>query len=215
MKENTEEQLHRTVVQLKYITVIPIVLLIVVAILVLLYLDRDGESFEKSARYRPPPESLDSPSGGSKTGSEESLPVHPVRGQTIYVPAYSHIYHRNGVPILLTVTLSIRNTSLDHHIFIESVRYFDTNGKEVKSFLKKPLRLNRLATTEFLVERDDKSGGSGANFVVTWVADKAVTNPILEAVMIDTQQQQGISFVRSGTVIREIEPKPNAAQKSE
>ncbi len=91
---------------------------------------------------------------------------------------YSHIYHEDGNPYLLTITLSIRNTSVDHDIVVKSVRYFDTQGTEVKSYLQKPRRLAALATVEFLIERDDTTGGSGANFLVEWVADQALLDQI-------------------------------------
>jgi hypothetical protein len=84
------------------------------------------------------------------------------------------------------------------------VRYFDTRGKEVKSYLDKPVRLPALGTTEVLIERDDSTGGSGANFLVEWYANQPVTEPIIEAVMIDTKSQQGISFARRGSVISEV-----------
>ena len=54
-----------------------------------------------------------------------------------------------------------------------------------------------------IVEREDASGGSGANFLVEWFANHPVTAPIIEAVMIDTQSQQSISFARRGVVIKE------------
>ncbi len=126
-----------------------------------------------------------------------------VQGQTVYVPAYSHVYHQDGDPHLLTVTLSVRNTSVDQEIVIQSVRYFDTQGRQVKSHLTKPRRLSPLATAEFLVARSDKTGGSGANFLVEWTASHPVPDPIIETVMIDTTRDQGISFVRRGTVIKE------------
>ena len=93
---------------------------------------------------------------------------------------------------------------MDSSILLKSVRYFDTGGNQIRSFINKPLRLGPLATREFLVERDDATGGSGANFLVEWVADKPVSEPIIESVMIDTSGQQGISFVRAGTVIKEL-----------
>jgi len=208
MKPNSDEAIFRTVKQIKFIGIAALIALVLL-IGVVVFLDRGGDSFENSARYRPPPESLDTADGGP--AAPVTLPVHPVQGQTIYVPAYSHIYHKNGAPILLTVTLSVRNTSQQHYVFIESVKYFDTNGKEVKSYLKKTLRLAPLATTEFLVEQNDTSGGSGANFLVQWVSDRAITNPVVEAVMIDTTRQQGISFARSGVVVRETPPPVNPA----
>lgn len=136
-------------------------------------------------------------------GSERrDVDVNPVEGQTVYVPAYSHIYHGAGEPYLLTTTLSIRNTSLDDEIILDSVRYFDMRGRSVKSYLDEPVHLPALGTTEIVVERDGTSGGSGANFLVEWYAKRPVTEPIVEAVMVATSSQQGISFVRLGAAIK-------------
>ena len=121
--------------------------------------------------------------------------------QAVYVPAYSHVYHQDGRPLLLTVTLSVRNTDRDHEIALTSVRYYDSRGIEVSSHLDKPLRLKPLATAEFLIGRDDTSGGSSASFIVEWAADQTATQPIIETVMIDTERQQGISFERRGEVL--------------
>ncbi|MBD2437699.1 DUF3124 domain-containing protein [Nostoc sp. FACHB-110] len=128
-----------------------------------------------------------------------------VAGQTIYVPVYSEIYHHNRQEIFyLAATLSIRNTDLNNPIIITSVRYYDTNGKLVKQYLDKPIQLNALASTDFFVTRDDTSGGVGANFIVEWVAAQAISEPIIEAVMIGTDFQQGISFISPGRVIKDI-----------
>ena len=200
MNHRTNEELYHTIRQIKLFAIVSIVGLLGLGFLVI-FLDRGTETFEEAARYRPPAESLDQP---PQTDSELIGP--PVQGQTVYVPAYSHIYHSDGKPSLLTITLSVRNTSLQHGIIVDSVRYFDTNGKEVKSYLKKPIKLGPLATTEFLVERDDTTGGSGANFLVKWTSDATVSAPVIEAIMIDTNTQQGISFARSGVVIEELGP---------
>lgn len=175
------------------------------------YMDRRLDSFEQSLRYKPPAES------GESVLEEKSdyLITHPVQGQIVYVPAYSHIYHDDGAPYLLTITLSVRNTSIDQEIVVKSVRYYNTQGKEVKSYLKKTLRLAPLATTEFLVERDDATGGSGANFLVEWVAEASVAEPIIEAVMIDTQGKQGVSFARVGKPVREFVSENGASAKRE
>jgi len=53
-------------------------------------------------------------------------------GQTIYVPAYSHVYYGDGKNLLAT-TLSIRNTSLTDSISVTSVRYYDSKGKLVET----------------------------------------------------------------------------------
>jgi hypothetical protein len=124
-------------------------------------------------------------------------------GQTIYVPIYSHIYFDNRQTVFnLAATLSIRNTDLNNPIVIKSVRYYDTNGQFLKQYLERPQQLGPLASTDFIVERTDTSGGSGANFIVEWIAQKTVTEPIVEAVAIGTESTQGISFISPGKVIK-------------
>ncbi|MDZ7958153.1 MAG: DUF3124 domain-containing protein [Aulosira sp. DedQUE10] len=124
-------------------------------------------------------------------------------GQTIYVPVYSHIYHNDERKILdLAATLSIRNTDLNNPMIITAVRYYDSDGKLIKQYLEKPIQLNALASTDFFVNRTDTSGGSGANFIVEWVSQTVISEPIVEAVMIATEFQQGISFVSPGKVIK-------------
>ena len=145
-----------------------------------------------------------SPSRRDEARTElDALPWHPVQGQRLYVPAYSHVYHQEGNPYLLTVTLNIRNTDVENEIVVTSARYFDSRGKELRSMLAKPLRLSPLAATEFVIERDDKAGGSGASFIVEWQAGTKVNQPIVETVMVDTSNSQGISFIASAVVLTE------------
>jgi hypothetical protein len=54
-----------------------------------------------------------------------------------------------------------------------------------------------------VVHESDKSGGSGASFLVEWESEKPVSPPIIETVMIGAQTQQGISFTSRGQVIKE------------
>ncbi len=124
-------------------------------------------------------------------------------GQTIYVPIYSYIYHGDRQKIFdLAATLSIRNTDLNKPIIITSVRYYDSNGKLIKQYLERPIQLNAIASTDFFIDRTDSSGGLGANFIVEWVAQTEVSEPIVEAVMIATESQQGVSFISPGKVIK-------------
>ncbi|BAZ53210.1 DUF3124 domain-containing protein [Nostoc ellipsosporum NOK] len=124
-------------------------------------------------------------------------------GQTIYVPVYSHIYHYNRQEIFnLAVTLSIRNTDLNNSLIITSVRYYNSEGKLVKQYLQQPIQLDALASTDFFVDRNDTTGGLGANFIVEWVAKTKISEPVVEAVMIGTDYQQGISFTSPGKVIK-------------
>jgi hypothetical protein len=123
-------------------------------------------------------------------------------GQTIYVPAYSHIYSGNREqPFLLAATLSIRNINPNYQIKITIVNYYETQGKLLKKYLNKPIILTPLESLRYVIPEKDKSGGSGANFIVEWKSDKFVNPPIVESIMIGTQNQQGVSFISRGRVI--------------
>lgn len=124
-------------------------------------------------------------------------------GQTIYVPIYSHIYYEDQKgKVDLSATLSIRNTDLSNPIIITSVRYYDSNGKLIRQYLEQPGELSPLASIDFVVERTDTSGGLGANFIVEWIAETTVSEPVVEAVMINAVSAQGISFTSPGRVIK-------------
>lgn len=126
-----------------------------------------------------------------------------VIGQTIYVPIYSHVYYEDQRKILnLAATLSIRNTDLAQPMIITSVRYYDTAGNLVKQYLPRPAQLGALASTDFVIDLRDTSGGSGANFIVEWVAEKEISEPVVEAVMIGTESNRGISFISPGKAIK-------------
>jgi len=129
-----------------------------------------------------------------------------VAGQTVYVPIYSHIYTwEQNRRMNLTATLSVRNTDLNHPLIIASVDYYDTNGTLVRSYLEQPVELGPISSQEFVVEQEDVSGGSGATFLVEWVAQMPVSTPVIEAVMINAGGNQGISFISPGRVIKTIE----------
>jgi Protein of unknown function (DUF3124) len=127
---------------------------------------------------------------------------NPAMGQTLYVPIYSHIYAEDRKSMLnLTATLSIRNTDLQQTLVINSVRYYDSDGKQVRQYLEKPIALKALATKDFVIPRTDTTGGAGANFIVEWVAQQKISEPIVEAVMIGTEGNRGFSFVSPARVI--------------
>lgn len=125
-------------------------------------------------------------------------------GQTVYIPIYSHIYSPNRTQKMdLAATLSIRNTDMTNLIIITSANYYNTAGEQVHQYLEQPVELNPLASTNFVVDQDDTSGGSGASFVVEWVAETQVSDPVIEAVMINTAGNQGLSLISNGRVIKE------------
>ncbi len=123
-------------------------------------------------------------------------------GQTIYVPAYSHIYSGDRErPFLLTVTVSIRNIDPKYPINIVSVDYYETQGKLLKKYTELPFTLKPMESIRYVVPESSRAGGSGANFIVVWTAKRPVNPPIVESVMIGTSSQQGISFTSRGQAI--------------
>lgn len=133
-----------------------------------------------------------------------------VMGQTIYVPIYSHIYYENREKSFdLAATLSIRNTDLTSPMVVTGVRYYNSNGKLLRQYVERPIQLDALASTNFVVDRNDTSGGSGASFIVEWVAQSEISEPIVEAVMIGSALQQGISWISPGKVIKNQKKLPS------
>jgi hypothetical protein len=133
--------------------------------------------------------------------------VRPSSGQTIYVPAYSHIWHGNldsrGKPqmLLLSSMLSIRNTDPDDGLTVTSVRYYDTAGKMLREHLSQPARLGPMASTDLFVEHKDDAGGTGANFVVEWKAARPISPPIIETVNAYFFGPHSLAFTSPGRVI--------------
>lgn len=118
---------------------------------------------------------------------------------TVYVPVYSDIYSDDiSQKILLTATLSIRSTSLTDTTYINSIDYFNSKGDKVKSFVdSKVLVLNPMSTIDYVIERNDNSGGTGANFIIDWGA-KHNTHPLFQCVMISFSGQKGLAFSVDG-----------------
>ncbi|HEY9618442.1 MAG TPA: DUF3124 domain-containing protein [Microcoleaceae cyanobacterium] len=130
--------------------------------------------------------------------------VKIITGQTVYVPIYSQIFMWDQSRTMdLTATLSIRNTDLKQPIIITSANYYNNQGQLIRKYLEQPVELGTLASTEFVVHQDDSSGGTGAAFVVEWIAQHAVSTPVIESVMINTSGNQGVSFVSPGRIIQQ------------
>lgn len=128
-------------------------------------------------------------------------------GQMVYVPVYSHIYQQDRQKTFnLTTTLSFRNTDPYRSLTLTEVSYYDLEGNLVQRYLNKARTVNPLASTSFVVEERDLRGGVGANFIIKWRSAQPVNPPIVEAIMISTSQQQGISFLSVGRVLEEYQP---------
>lgn len=139
--------------------------------------------------------------------AEEAPPLS--KGQTLYLPIYSHVWHgnrdKNGLPqkSLVSALVSVRNTDLTRSIRVNSARYYDTAGKQLAEYVTPPKTIGPLGTYELYVERKESAGGSGANFVISWQADVPVSPPLVEALHADIQGHRTLSFV---TTARPIAP---------
>jgi hypothetical protein len=52
------------------------------------------------------------------------------------------------------------------------------------------------------VPRSDSSGGSGANFIIDWTAEKPINPPIVEALHADIREARTLLFVTTARPIQ-------------
>lgn len=163
-----------------------------------------------SACLRPPADPRTLGSAASRLKPVSGPPAGPVVRKTVFVPAYSSIYwgvdvDRNMVELGVTVT--IRNVSSRFPVRLESVRYFDSHGKQVREYLDSPGELGPMASVEFVILQRDTAGGPGANFLVTWAGAPEMDEPFIEALMVGQNGNAGISFTSPGRVVKDEGPR--------
>jgi len=130
--------------------------------------------------------------------------VNKIHGQVLYLPVYSNVpYYEHGRKFDLSAFVAVHNTDLDNSIKITNVIYFDNDGKFVKNFIYNDTIIKPLGTINFFVPEEDQSG-TGANFIVEWVSDSLVNEPLIESVMLGLASGQGLSFSSTGKVIRQL-----------
>lgn len=170
-------------------------IIMVIAVTLLVACTTQGENDRSDADATPLP---------LATVSLEDIEV--VTGQLIYVPAYSEIFFDTEESTLdLAITLAFRNTDLNNPIIITSARYYDTDGKLVRDYVDTPIKLPPMATTGVVIAQGDKRGGVGASFLVEWVAESDVNEPVVEAIMISIRGSQGVSFVSRGRAVQQTQ----------
>jgi hypothetical protein len=142
-------------------------------------------------------------SGGTAVGA-----VKMVKGQTVYIPSYSNVI--SGPPIYMTVPLRanlvIHNTDPAQAITIARIDEYNTEGQKVGSYLTAPVSLNPMGAMRVVVKESKKEAeGLGANFIIQWQAEKKVTEPIIDCLIIGSSGAQGYSFTTQGRIIQEQE----------
>jgi hypothetical protein len=132
-------------------------------------------------------------------GAADERPL--TRGQTLYLPIYSHMLYGNlgrsgkSSNLLLSALVSIRNTDTKRPLRILSARYFDTNGRLLADRVSTPVTLPPLGTMELFVELNDATGGSGANFIIKWDAEQAINPPLVEALHANMDGGKAVIFM--------------------
>jgi hypothetical protein len=134
---------------------------------------------------------------------KENDNIRKICGQVLYLPIYSNIpYFEGSRRFDLSAFVAIHNTDLNRSLKITKVLFFDNDGMLVSDYLRKDSVLQPLGSTNFFVPEEDKSG-IGANFIVEWVSDSLINEPLVESVMIGLSGGQGISFSSVGRIMRE------------
>ncbi len=127
---------------------------------------------------------------------------------TTYISAYSEIYSQSVLKTIpLTIILSIRSGSFTDTTIINKITYYDTDGKIVKEYLKKPVRLKPMQSIDYIVAIPKTTegiptnrGGTGAHFIVDWGA-KYNTQPIMQCIMHGSHGSNSVSFMVPGKSI--------------
>jgi hypothetical protein len=116
-----------------------------------------------------------------------------------YLSVYSHIYsNTEHEDISLGATVSIKNPNRFDTIFVTSAEYFDTHGKSLRNYANSPVYVSPMETVEIIINRLDKEGGSGANFIFDWKKKSTSYEPFFECVMISADASRGYSFTTQG-----------------
>jgi len=113
-----------------------------------------------------------------------------------YLSIYSQIFslteHKTHN---LTVMVSLRNMSDKDTIYVNTAHFYDTHGKLIHDYFKKPIYMAPLETLEIVIDETDTAGGTGGNFIFEWKIPKTGPEPLFEAIMSSTTSQQGLSFI--------------------
>lgn len=170
-----------------------------------------GALAQGAAAGLPPPPTPTALYPGSAISSSyltaEGVPLST--GQSLYLPAYSHLYHgdvnaKTGKPseMPVSVHVSIRNTDPRVALKVSSARYYSAEGKLLREFLTIPQTIPPYGTHELYVARSDSSGGSGANFVIEWSAERPINPPLVEALHADIREARTLLFITTAKPIQ-------------
>lgn len=123
------------------------------------------------------------------------------KGKT-YLSIYSEIYsYTEHSKHSLTSMVSLRNLSDLDSIYLTRAEYYDTKGKSIRKYFDYPIFLAPMETIEIIIDELDVTGGTGSNFIFEWKIKPHSPEPLFEAIMSTTMNQQGLSFTTTGKKI--------------
>ncbi|MEP0212911.1 MAG: DUF3124 domain-containing protein [Cellulophaga sp.] len=120
-----------------------------------------------------------------------------------YLSVYSQVYSQSEHTTHdLTATVNMRNTSNTDTLYILQAEFYNTAGKLIRNYNKKPIYIAPMESVAIVIDEHDKEGGTGGNFIFDWKINKLTSKPLFEGVFISTKGQQGLSFVTQGKTIK-------------
>lgn len=137
-------------------------------------------------------------------GAFANEPAAPVKGQTLFLPLMTHVYlGAKNRPFNLTKTFTFRNRDRKQDVTLISIDYYNGAGKSLGNVLDRPRVIKPLASLQRPVASPKKDAGKEGSpcLIVRWKADKPVTPPLVQCIMIGATGQQGISFSATATPI--------------
>ena len=106
-----------------------------------------------------------------------------------------------NLKIGLTVTISIRNTSLKDTIYLEDINQYNAQGKLVHKYLNEMVFLSPMQSTAYVIEESDNQREVEGSFIINWAATNSEIKPIFQGVMVSTHGTQGVSFITEGVSV--------------
>lgn len=86
-------------------------------------------------------------------------------------------------------------------MLIKLIDYYDTGGTLIKSYLNTPLELPAMGTLNYIVEKEESKGGSGANFIIEVEGIDETVKPVIEAVMLGNFSNKAFAFSTEGVSV--------------
>lgn len=138
------------------------------------------------------------------TLNDELKPEKGTNGQLVYLPVYSNIPYLIDTGMFdMSAFVAVHNTDLEMPVTLTQVLYFDQDGKMVDNYLKNGnMQIAPLATKNFYIPYEDKSG-TGANFLIEWVADTLINEPLIESVTLCLKPNNTLAILSRGKIIRQ------------